>query len=88
MSNEHVNSTVRSILDTICPPAGATTGVTMGEPVKPVAGPVAAVYAKYKHLDRVFSMLAERYEDPTVERNPIHAAAADLWQAIKAQEAG
>ena len=37
MSNEHVNSTVRSILDTICPPAGATTGVTMGEPVKPVA---------------------------------------------------
>ena len=37
MSNEHVNSTVRSILDTICPPVGATTGATMGEPVKPVA---------------------------------------------------
>jgi hypothetical protein len=37
MSNEHVNTTVRSILDTICPPAGATTGATMGEPVKPPA---------------------------------------------------
>jgi hypothetical protein len=36
VSNEHVNSTVRSILDTICPPVGATTGATMGEPVKPV----------------------------------------------------
>jgi len=37
MSNEHVNTTVRSILDTICPPAGATIGATMGEPVKPPA---------------------------------------------------
>ena len=37
MSNEHVNTTVRSILDTICPPVGATTGATMGEPVKPPA---------------------------------------------------
>ena len=36
MSNEHVEPTVRSILDTICPPAGATTGATMGQPVKPV----------------------------------------------------
>ena len=37
MSNEHVNTTVRSILDTICPPVGATTGATMGQPVKTVA---------------------------------------------------
>jgi hypothetical protein len=50
-------------------------------------GPVAAVYAKYKHLDRVFSMLAERDDGPTAEGNPIHRATADLWRAIKQQEA-
>ena len=46
MSNEHVNSTVRSILDTICPPverdmrpiaAAIAPLATMGEPVKPPA---------------------------------------------------
>ena len=46
MSNEHVNSTVRSILDAICPPverdmrpiaAAIAPLATMGEPVKPVA---------------------------------------------------
>jgi hypothetical protein len=51
----------------------------------PAPGPVAAVYAKYKHLDSVFAMLAKR--DAKTEGNPIHEAAADLWNAIKAQEA-
>jgi len=46
MSNEHVNTTVRSILDTICPPverdmrpieAAIAPLATMGEPVKPPA---------------------------------------------------
>ena len=46
MSNEHVNSTFRSILDTICPPVERETRpvaeaiapvATMGQPVKPPA---------------------------------------------------
>ena len=46
MSHEHVNSTVRSILDTICPPverdmrpiaAAIAPLATMGQPVKTVA---------------------------------------------------
>jgi hypothetical protein len=46
VSNEHVNTTVRSILDTICPPverdmlpiaAAIAPLATMGQPVKPVA---------------------------------------------------
>ncbi len=49
MSNEHVNTTVRSILDTICPPvdrdmrpieAAIAPIATMGQPVKTVSGPV------------------------------------------------
>ncbi len=60
MSNEHVNTTVRSILDTICPPverqaqpkcsfdmrpiaAAIAQLATMGQPVKPVTGPVVEV---------------------------------------------
>jgi hypothetical protein len=97
MSNEHVNATVRGILDAICPPAerdmrpieeAIAPLATMGEPVKPVAGPVAAVYAKYKHLDRVFSMLPGNVASPKIEGNPFYATLLDLWTAIKAQEAG
>ncbi len=52
MSNEHVNTTVRSILDTICPPierdmrpiaAAIAPLATMGQQVKPPVYPIVEV---------------------------------------------
>ena len=68
-------------------PATPSASEASQPPPAPAPGPVAAVYAKYKHLDRVFSMLAEREDGPTAEGNPFYAAVTDLWSAIKAQEA-
>jgi hypothetical protein len=52
MSNEHVNATVRPMMDTICPPverdmrpiaAAIAPLATMGQPVKTVVYPIAEV---------------------------------------------
>ena len=43
--------------------------------------PVAAAYNRFKHLDRVFEMVGD--PDGTENTDPFHAAARDLWRAVK-----
>jgi hypothetical protein len=44
--------------------------------------PLLAAYDRFKHLDRVFEMVGD--PDGTESTDPFHAAARDLWRAIKA----
>jgi hypothetical protein len=44
--------------------------------------PVAAVYDRFKHLDRIFEMVGD--SDGAENTDPFHMAARDLWRAIKA----
>ena len=44
--------------------------------------PIAEAYDRFKHLDRVFEMVGDT--DGTENTDPFHAAARDLWRAVKA----
>ena len=44
--------------------------------------PLLACYNRFQHLDRVFEMV--RDSDGTEQTDPFHAAARDMWRAIKA----
>jgi hypothetical protein len=69
-------------------PASASEASPPATATPQAPGPVAAVYAKYKHIDRVFSMLPERDDGcPTIAGNPFYETLFHLWTAIKAQEA-
>ena len=42
---------------------------------------IVAAYERFKHLDRVFEMVGD--PDGTDNTDPFHAAARDLWRAVK-----
>ena len=44
--------------------------------------PLLAAYDRFKHLDRVIEMVGD--SDGTENTDPFHAAARDLWRAVKA----
>jgi hypothetical protein len=53
------------------------------EPLPPVRSePLLAAYDRFKHLDRVFELVGD--PDGTENTDPFHAAARDLWRAVKA----
>jgi hypothetical protein len=68
-------------------PASASEASPPATATPQAPGPVAAVYAKYKHLDRVIARLPERNASPRTEGYPFYTTLFDLWTAIKAQEA-
>jgi hypothetical protein len=55
---------------------------SMYDALNAVRRPVAAVYERFKHLDRVLEMVGD--PDGTDSTDPFHAAARDLWRAVKA----
>jgi len=43
--------------------------------------PMAAVYERFRHLDCVMEMVGN--SDGTANTDPFHAAARDMWRAVK-----
>ena len=59
-----------------------TATETTSDALPPVRSePLLAAYDRYKHQDRVFEMVGA--PDGTENTDPFHAAARDLWRAVK-----
>ena len=64
MSNTHVNQTVRTLLDTVCQPVGATTGATTGYPH--ITPPPLAVEAANARMFAEVERLLESHGKMTI----------------------